>query len=110
MSFTHREVTELFKKARRVVRHPVLDMLVAPKAQAQARILVATPKRIGNAPARNKIRRQLKAIFYEEKLFDQGYDCVIVVKNIEKSSFEILKKLVTEALATANKSQPSQTS
>lgn len=102
MSFDRREITELFKSARRVLRHPIFDLLVAPKAQHNARILVTTPKRIGNAPARNKIRRQIKALFYEEKLFEQKYDCVVVVKNLEGITFDILKNLLKTALHTIN--------
>lgn len=98
-TFSSAEVSTLFQTAQRVVRHPILDLLVSPKDQDQhARILVVTPRRIGTAPARNKIRRQLKAIFYEEKLFEQPYDCVVIIKNIEPATFEILKKLLVDAL------------
>ena len=102
MSFDRREITELFKSARRVLRHPIFDMLVAPKAQHNARILVTTPKRIGHAPARNKIRRQLKALFYEEKFFNQKYDCIVVVKNLEGVTFDILKGLIKTVLQKVN--------
>ena len=79
-NFSQKEVTQLFKNARRVVRHPGIHILVAPASKPTGRILVVTPKKIGNAPTRNRIRRRFKALFHEDKLFEQGKDCIIVVK------------------------------
>lgn len=44
------------------------------------RILVITSRKIGSAPKRNKIRRRLKSIFYENKLFALDYDCIVIVR------------------------------
>ena len=98
MSFSRQEIIALFKTAKRSVRHPILDILIAPKAQEKARLLVITPKRVGTAPARNKIRRQLKALFYEQGYAQQAFDCVIIIKNIGRVTFEKLQELMTTAL------------
>ncbi len=78
--FTKQEISEIFKKARRAVRRPGLDILCAPAAKKTGRILVITPRKVGSAPQRNLVRRRLKAIFYEKKLFERGFDCVVIVK------------------------------
>lgn len=43
-------------------------------------MLAVIPAKIANAHLRNYIRRRLKAIFYEEKLYTQGYDFIIICK------------------------------
>ena|SRR5581483_11074005 len=102
-SLSRREITALFATAARVVRHPCLDILVAPKTQSEARLVVITPKRTGTAPARNKVRRQLKAIFYEQQYYLQGCDCAVIIKNMAELSFEKLKELLAEGMAKGTK-------
>jgi len=97
-NFSEKEVKQLFKRARRVIKQPGIHILVAPTNQPIGRILVITPKKIGNAPSRNRIRRRFKAIFQENKLFEHGKDCVIIVKKegINLPSNE-LKSLLLQA-------------
>jgi ribonuclease P protein component len=78
--FTKKEIDAFFTHARRVVQHPGLYILVAPQQKTYGRILVITSRKVGNSPTRNKIRRQLKAIFYESRYYERGLDCVIVIK------------------------------
>jgi len=97
--FSEKEVSHLFKTARRALRHPGLDILCAPAAQKAGRILVITSAKVGSAPKRNLIRRRLKAIFFEEKLFELGVDCVVIIKKAGIDlDFEQLKKLLTKAI------------
>lgn len=79
-SFTRTEIQKLFKTARRILNDSSCSLLIAPRIHSHAGLLVVTSRKIGNAPERNKTRRRIKAIFYEEKLFNQKYDCVIIVK------------------------------
>jgi ribonuclease P protein component len=79
-TFSNDEVKKIFRTASIRKKFEGIDILCAPKLTTWGRLLVVTPRRSGNAPQRNKIRRRLKAIFYEEKLFERGYDCVIFVK------------------------------
>ncbi len=98
-SFTQQEVRKLSSTARRVVRHPSLDILRAPKRLPQARILVITPRRVGTAPVRNKIRRRIKALFYEHGLMQGPYDFIIFVKPPGVAhTFDELKELLLGAL------------
>lgn len=97
--FTQSEIAALLKSARRVLKHPGLDFLIAPARKDTGRILVITPKRIGNAPQRNKVRRRIKALFYEEKILNRGYDCIAIVKLAGINlPYEELKKLILESL------------
>jgi len=93
--FSEKEVSNLFKTARRALRHPGLDILCGPAAQKQGRILVITARATGTAPKRNLIRRRLKAIFFEEKLFERGFDCIVIIKKAGINlDFEQLKGLL----------------
>jgi len=105
--FTKREVSQLFKKARAAVKHPGLTILCAPTTglvnttnqRPPGRILVITPRKIGSAPERNRIRRRLKALFYEKKHFELGIDCIIIVKKPGITlSFAQLATLLEQAL------------
>lgn len=80
-SLTRKEIQTIFATARRVLKHPGCDVLLAPRTGQHARLLVVTSRKIGNSPQRNKVRRRLKAIFHENGLYDQPFDCVIIVKN-----------------------------
>lgn len=97
--FSSRELSVLFKKARRVLTQPGFHILVAPATRPYGRILVVTSRKIGNAPERNKIRRRLKAIFYEERLFEKLLDCIVIVKSAGvHADFVVLKKLLVDLL------------
>lgn len=79
--FTQKEIQVIFKKALRVYKSPELDLLMAP-AQKQdfGRILVITPRKIGNAPDRNRVRRRLKALFYQDKIYERMVDVIVFIK------------------------------
>ena len=79
-AFSKKEISHLFKTARRTLQQAGLNILLAPKTKEFGRILVVTAAKIGTSPERNRIRRRLKAIFYEKKLFENSYDCVVIVK------------------------------
>jgi ribonuclease P protein component len=98
--FTAIQAQEFFSKARRVIRRPELDILLAPALYSAGRLLVVTSKKTGNAPQRNTIRRRLKAIFFKEKLTALGYDCAVIIKprGISLSSQE-LSTLLSAAYA-----------
>jgi len=98
-SFSEKEVSILFKTARRALRHPGLDILCAPTTKKNGRILVITARSTGTAPKRNLIRRRLKAIFFEEKLFELKFDCIVIIKKIGINlTFEQLRELLVGTL------------
>ncbi len=86
------------KTARAFVRHAGFVILAAPRTRETARVLIVIPKKVGNAPTRNKLRRQIKSIFYEEKLFERGNDWVVIVKPAATHlSFAQIKELLLKA-------------
>ena len=96
--FTKKEVDHIFKSGQRVLKQAGLLILVAPQQGPSGRILVITPRASGNAPQRNTIRRRLKALYLEEKLYERGYDCVVLVKSEAITlSFDELKVLLLQA-------------
>lgn len=93
--FTQREIDYLFKNARRVFRSELCTILLAPRQAEFGRILIVASRKVGNAPQRNLIRRRIKSIFYEEKLYERNFDCVIIVqKKATDLSFAQLKDLI----------------
>lgn len=93
--FRETEVSLLFKQARRVFRYPIFDLLCLPKKLTHGRLLVVISRKLAKAHDRNKLRRQIKAIFYESNLFESNYDCMIIVKKEGLTlSFSELKKYV----------------
>lgn len=96
--FTKKELNQFFSSADVLLKRPELTILVMPRIKEIARLLVITPRIIGNAPQRNKIRRRLKSIFYEHQLFQGPFDCVIIVrKDILQLPFDELEKIVVNA-------------
>lgn len=97
--FTKAEIQALLKNSRVIYRHPGLDIRAAKASHAFGKILIITPKKMGNAPERNRIRRRLKAIFYEEKLYNYCYDIAIFCKKEANSlSFFQLKAIITDSI------------
>lgn len=73
------EINRAFKTGR-VVSRRGLKLIIAPNDLKWSRIIVIPVKHYGNAVERNKIRRQLKEIWRNEKAhFVSGYDFVFLV-------------------------------
>jgi ribonuclease P protein component len=94
-SFTRTEVTLLFKNARAKVKLPGLRILRAPASGTRGRALIVTPRKVGNAPERNLLRRRIKAIYRENKLYAYPYDCVFLLgKECLLIPFEELSRII----------------
>ena len=101
--FSKAEIDNLFKKARRVLSHGGLTILAGPRQKDFGRILIMASKKIGNAPTRNKLRRQLKSIFYEQKMYEKELDWIILPKpEVTKNSFQELTDLMMRAIQNAS--------
>jgi len=97
--FSRREIQELFKKARTLCQHNSLDIKAAPASSLPGRLLIISPKKIGNAPLRNLIRRRIKALFYEEKMYEKQYNYIFFCKPpISEVSFQELKEIILACL------------
>ncbi|MCA9769792.1 ribonuclease P protein component [Candidatus Dependentiae bacterium] len=93
--FTKKEIKQFFSSARATYKSPELTILVRQKTDSHARILIVASRKVGNAPQRNKLKRQLRAIFYEEKLFQGNLDCAVLLR---KKAQELLFKQLKEIL------------
>jgi ribonuclease P protein component len=94
-TFTRNEIIALFRSARTKHRSETVEIRCAPKLGVSAKLLIVTPRASGNAVQRNLIRRRLKHIFYQERLFEHQYSGIVFVrKEAQKLSFEQLKELI----------------
>ena len=97
--FTQAEVKNLFSKANRVYSQNGLIILQSPAQKEYGRMLIIAPKRVGSAPERNKLRRQLKSIFITNDLLNKAKDWIFILRPQVKSlSFEQLQKAVLSTL------------
>lgn len=78
--FSKAEVDLAFKNAKRVFYHPGLVILVAPKQRETARVLSIISKKAGSSPQRNTARRRIRAIFYQERFFEEPFDYLVLFK------------------------------
>jgi ribonuclease P protein component len=95
--FNRQEIKFLFENA---ARHSCCSAFVLLRAQQQSnvgRILVVSPKKVGNAPARNLLKRRVKSIFLHAQLYTKGFDWVLITrkKSTALSFTELQKKLLT---------------
>ena len=94
-SFTRTEVATLFKSARAKVKLPGLRILRAPTSGTLGRVLIVTPRRVGSSPERNLLRRRVRAIYREGKLYLNLYDCIVLLgKESLLISFDELRRLI----------------
>jgi ribonuclease P protein component len=93
--FTKREIKHLFASAYLISRQPGLDVRIAQSNYTIGRILIVTPRKMGCAPERNRIRRRFKALFYQEKVYTLPYDVILFCKKESiKLSFNQLKAII----------------
>lgn len=95
--FSRRELQELFARAKPVFSHEAFTIRISRATGIIGRMLIITSTKMGNAPERNLIRRRLKAIFYQEKLYLLPYDWIIYCKKtILSLTFSELKVLISK--------------
>lgn len=93
--FRYKEIKQTFKNARYSYSSPELDIKISPKTDDLGKLLIIIPKKVGNAPARNLIRRRLKSIFYEDELYKLPYNFLIFCKpRISDLQFQDLKTIM----------------
>ncbi len=103
--FSKLEIEQLFCNVKLKFRKLGLEILLAPRSLDYARLLLCVARRFGNSPARNLFKRRMRAIFYEDQLFNQSFDWVVVVKSKPglKLDFQTLKILIHDILQQAAK-------
>lgn len=88
-SFKKKEVSSLFVRACRkgAIRGLLLlqDGLSSHAEEKNVsvptfgRLLIVVPRKVGNAVVRNRLRRQIKAIFWEHELYQKPCDSILLV-------------------------------
>ncbi|MDR3646166.1 MAG: ribonuclease P protein component [Candidatus Babeliales bacterium] len=106
-SLSKKETDQIFASNKSRIRNSGLEVLLAPTHLDFGRIIVITPKAIGNAPKRNQVRRRLKAIFYEDQLYTLKYDCAVIVRKAALNlEYEALKKILVSILTYKHSISP----
>lgn len=98
--FERKEIENIFSHAKKTMQCPAFTLLKSPAQKSFGRILIITSRKVGNAPERNKTRRRLKSIFFEEKCWLTLFDWAIIIKKPAVTlSFDELKNLFLKGLA-----------
>ncbi len=96
-NFSKKELDHFFAIAKAAKKNQAFTILIAPTTHPFGRILIMIPKAYGNAPERNRLRRQLKSIFIQEKLYEHKSDLVIISRPAAKKyDFQNLSQLLIE--------------
>lgn len=95
-SFSKLEVNHAFKNARKVAQIKGFTLLQAPLFNKEmGSILIIIPRKAGKAHDRNKLRRQIREIFYKEKLYEKPVTSILLVYEHAKNlSFDEIKNFL----------------
>lgn len=97
--FSKSEIDVAFKRAHGVLKHDGLTVLCAPAQKEYGRILIIASKKVGNAPQRNRLRRQFKNIFFENKLWETKQDTIVILRAAAKDiPFAFLQEFLLKAV------------
>ena len=103
--FSKKELDYFFKHAKRVYKDQAFTILMLPKQHEFARVLIIASRKYGNAPQRNLIKRRIKSIFREEKLYEKQNSVAFIIRpEAKKYSFDDLKKLCLKIFVQSDKS------
>ncbi len=98
-TFHRKEIDYLFQHAQAVYKSKEFVILTSPCILSYGRVLPITSRKVGNAPERNKLRRQTRAIFYQNQLFTYNFDAVIIFKSAAKDlSFSDLQTIIIKSV------------
>ncbi len=93
--FTKKELDHFFATASCIKKNQAFTLLAAPIQKTFGRILIVASKKYGNAPERNLFKRRIKAIFWQEKLYELEKDFAIIARPAGKTyDFDQLKKFL----------------
>ena len=97
------EIIATFKRARKVLSIPELDIRLAPAVLTYGRILIIIPKKVGSAPQRNLLRRRIKMLYYENEWYTKKFDWIIFLKpKAVECSFIQLQAFLSQALPVSS--------
>lgn len=100
-SFSKNEVETAFELVKPKAKMSGFKLLQAKTddAELSGKLLIVIPKKSGSATTRNFLRRQIKSIFYQEKLFKKpSVSIIIVYAGAKKASFAEIKNFLVKNL------------
>jgi ribonuclease P protein component len=98
--FEQKDIRSTFKNAQLKNKIFGLKLLQASTKNNFGKMLIITPRKMGNACKRNKIRRQVKNIFFQEKLYEKPYNSILLVyKEATKLNFDQIKAFLIKNLS-----------
>ena len=83
--FGKKELDHFFEVAKLAKKNQAFTILKAPSQQSFGRILAMVPKKYGTSPERNRLKRQLKAIFTQNKLYEYKLDLIFITRPTAKN-------------------------
>lgn len=97
-----KHIEQSFANAKHCASIHGIKILRAPlPEEGPASILVVPTRQCKGIVLRNKLRRQIKAIIYEEKLFEQhGTFIVLLYDRAKQLSYDEIKKFLVKAMGT----------
>ena len=99
-SFSKIEVDNAFKTSHAKVSYRGFKLLQSHEQPLHGKILIVLPRACGKAHDRNRLRRQLRSIFYEHKLYQNKTTWILLVrKDAMNLDFETLTLFLTKACA-----------
>ena len=73
--------------------------MFAPAQKDFGRLLLVVPKFFGNAPKRNKLKRRLKSVYINNKLFEHKFDVSIKPVKPNKLNYTEIETQIQTAYA-----------
>jgi len=109
-SFSQKDAKNVLKNASFMARIVGLKIIETPFGEksvqktSYGRILIVIPRKVGPACTRNLIRRRIRALYFEEKLFTRTSATTIFVYPEAKAySYEQLKEFLKQAFTAKAK-------
>lgn len=102
-----KEITRLFKTAKRIFVNAGFDIRFSPRSHPEySRILIVISRKIGSAPVRNLLRRRIKALFFEKKLYEKSVDWLILTRpGAGERTFAQIAEIIEKAALQADQPQ-----
>lgn len=108
-SFNKKEIDKVFSVARAkaklsgftLLQAPIKDVYPIDKiiAPPHGKLLIIISQKSGNACARNRLKRRIKAIFYQEHLYQKPVITLLIAyKDAMDLSFEQIRTILTEKI------------
>jgi len=96
-----------FKRVRRLGKsfaHPLVVLISLPNSIDRTRVAVSASRSLGNAVARNRAKRRIRAVIQNLSMkIISGYDLIFIArKPLHQASYQDLYQAISAKLAEAN--------